>query len=436
MGDVNLGKRDCPMRSLARLAGLAVCLSFFCASVLMGAPTSITTSDVGKTVPSKKHKKLKRRRRRHIVAHRRRRHRRVVHTTTRAGVIHTVRHRRHWRHRRYRRSPWDTPTYADSTLGDRTEGEDLEVRKAAVEALGRHNGAIVAVDPETGRILSIVNQKLALTGAYEPCSTVKLVISLAALSEGIVNPLAEVRIGRRSYIDMTQALAHSNNFYFAKLGEKLGFARVVEYAKMFGLGQRAGFDIPGESPGSVANEPPRLGVGRMTSFGTGIRWTPLQLASVVSAIANGGTLYYLQSPQTQEEVEKFIPRIKRQLNIDDLIPEIKPGLMGAVEYGTARRAVYDPSQPIFGKTGTCTDTTNPGVHLGWFGSFTGVGNKKLVVVVLLTGGYGVSGPIASGIGGRVYHYLEAEHYFGPQPTTVPTTLISMRNPADGGPAGQ
>lgn len=419
--------------SLGRLAGLAVCLSFFCASMLMSAPGEITTSHVRKTVSSKKHKKKVRRtrKRRHLVAHRRRR--RVIHTTTRAGVIHTVRHRR-W-HRRHYRSPWDTPTYADSTLGDNTEGEDLEVRKAAVEALGRHNGAIVVADPETGRILSIVNQKLALTGAYEPCSTVKLVISLAALSEGVVNPLARVRIGRRYSIDMTQAIAHSNNFYFARLGEKLGFQRVVEYAKLFGLGQKAGFDIPGESPGSVANEPPRLGVGRMTSFGTGIRLTPLQLTSIVSAIANGGTLYYLQYPRTEEEVEKFIPRVKRQLAIADLIPEIKPGLMGAVEYGTARRAVYNPSEPIFGKTGTCTDTTNPGVHLGWFGSFTSVGGKKLVVVVLLTGGYGVSGPIASGIGGRVYHYLEAEHYFGPQPA-VPTTLISMTNSDADDAAGQ
>jgi cell division protein FtsI/penicillin-binding protein 2 len=400
----------------------------------MGAPGEITTSHVRKAVSSKKHKKVRRaRKKRHTVAHRRRH--RVIHTTTRAGVIHTVRHRRRWHHRRYRRSPWNTPTYADSTVGDQTAGEDLEVRKAAVEALGRHNGAIVVADPETGRILSIVNQKLALTGAYEPCSTVKLVISLAALSEGVVNPLARVRIGRRYSIDMTQALAHSNNFYFARLGEKLGFQRVVEYAKLFGLGQRAGFDIPGESPGSVANEPPRAGVGRMTSFGTGIRFTPLQLTSIVSAIANGGTLYYLQYPRTEEEVDKFIPRVKRQLAIADLIPEIKPGLMGAVEYGTARRAVYNPSEPIFGKTGTCTDTTNPGVHLGWFGSFTSLGNKKLVVVVLLTGGYGVSGPIASGIGGSVYRYLEAEHYFGPQPA-VPTTLISMTGSTEDDTAGQ
>jgi cell division protein FtsI/penicillin-binding protein 2 len=306
-------------------------------------------------------------------------------------------------------------------------GEDPVVRKAAVDGLGRYHGAVVVANPETGRILSIVNQKLALEGAFEPCSTVKLVVSLASLSEGIVNPAARVRITRRYSIDMTQALAHSNNFYFAHLGQELGFDRVEKYAKLFGLGEKAGLGITNEDAGYLASEPPRSGVGMMTSFGDGIRLTPLELTGVVTTIANGGTLYYLQYPRSQEEVDKFVPRIKRELDIANLIPEIKPGLMGAVEYGTARRANYDPSAPIFGKTGTCTDTTNPGVHLGWFGSFTVVGNKKLAVIVLLTGGRGVSGPIAAGIGGAVYHNLAAEHYFGPGQNTVPTTLISMGN---------
>lgn len=410
--------------SFARLARLVLCLSFFCAAVVAGAETQTSTSS-STSASAKKHRKVRKKTRRHVaVAHRRTR--RKVATTTRAAVIHTVRHRRRRRYRVFR-SPWNTPTYADSTLGDSPAGEDPEVRSAAVAALGRYNGAVVVADPDTGRILSIVNQKLALTGAYEPCSTVKLVVSLASLSEGIVNPLVNVRLGRRFSTNMTHALAYSVNAYFARLGEKLGFVRVERYAKLFGLGQTAGLDIPDESPGYLTSEPPKTGVGMMTSFGDGIRLTPLQLTSIVMTIANGGTLYYLQYPRTQEEVDKFVPRIKRELDIADFIPEIKPGLMGAVEYGTARRAVYSPTAPIFGKTGTCTDVTNPGVHLGWFGSFTAVGNKKLVVVVLLTGGRGVSGPIASGIGGAVYHNLAAEGYFGPERNAVPTTLVSMRD---------
>jgi penicillin-binding protein 2 len=106
----------------------------------------------------------------------------------------------------------------------------------------------------------------------------------------------------------------------------------------------------------------------------------------------------------------MIPPVKRRLDIDLAIPEIKPGMMGAVEYGTARRIGFDPNEPIYGKTGTCTDSRTP-THLGWFGSFTEVGKNKLVVVVLLTGGSVVSGPAASGVAGQVYKNLGVPNYF-------------------------
>src|SRR5690349_2233810 len=124
-------------------------------------------------------------------------HRRVTRTTTRAaattttrGVIHS--RVRYSRRRRSLYSPWSEPTFADSTVGDNTLGEDAVVRKAAVDALGPYNGSVVVADPQTGRILSVVNQKLALTGAYQPCSTIKIVVSLASLSEGIVDPASPV----------------------------------------------------------------------------------------------------------------------------------------------------------------------------------------------------------------------------------------------------
>jgi penicillin-binding protein 2 len=321
-------------------------------------------------------------------------------------------------------NPWTEPTFADSTIGDNIDGEDLVVRKAAVDGLGAYNGTVVVSDPTTGRILSIVNQKLALKGAFQPCSTVKVMVSLASLSEGIVNPETPVKLTRRFSMDMTRALAMSNNMYFAHLGEQLGFDRVHKYGQMFGLGEKAGLDIPGEEAGTLADETPQSGVGMMTSFGDGIRITPLELSGIVGAVANGGTLYYLQYPRSDEQVEKFIPRIKRELEISNLVPEIKPGMMGAVEYGTARRANYDPATSIYGKTGTCTDTTQPGVHLGWFGSFTEVGSKKVSVVVLLTGGRGISGPIASGVAGNVYHNLAQAHYFEQNAPQIPTALVS------------
>jgi cell division protein FtsI/penicillin-binding protein 2 len=353
-------------------------------------------------------------------------------TTTRAAVIRTgagvstkVSLARKRRTKRVFFNPWTEPTYADSTIGDNIDAEDIAVRKAAVDALGPYNGTVVVSDPTSGRILSMVNQKLALKGAFQPCSTVKVMVSLASLHEGIVDPGTPVRLTRRFSMDMTRAIATSNNMYFAHLGQELGFERVHKYGELFGLGEKAGLDIAGEEPGSLAEATPQSGVGMMTSFGDGIRLTPLELTGIIGAVANGGTLYYLQYPRTQDEADRFVPRIKRELDIDNLVSEIRPGMMGAVEYGTARRANFDSSPIIYGKTGTCTDTTQPGVHLGWFGSFTEVGNKKLSVVVLLTGGRGISGPIASGVAGNVYRNLAQAHYFD-QAGEVPTSLVSTQ----------
>jgi beta-lactamase class D len=324
-------------------------------------------------------------------------------------------------------SPWTEPTYADSTVGDSVDGEDLEVRRAAVEALGPYNGTVIVSDTQTGRILTIVNQKLGLKGAFQPCSTVKMVVSLASLSEGLVDSKLPVHLTRRYRMNMTEALARSNNLYFAKLGQQLGFDRVSKYARLYGLGEKAGLDIPGEEPGFLTAEPPSTGVGMMTSFGDGIRVTPLELTSIITSIANGGTMYYLQYPRSEEDMRKFVPRIKRTLDIGQYVSQLKAGMLGAVEYGTARRAIFDPNEPVLGKTGTCTDTAQPGVHLGWFGSFNEVGRNRLAVIVLLTGGRGISGPIASGVAGNVYRNLAAQHYFAPDQPGINTALISLQN---------
>ena len=193
---------------------------------------------------------------------------------------------------------WRVPNYADSTEGDFLDGEDLTVRRAAVDALGRLNGTVVVTDPNTGRVLTMVNQKLALQSGYQPCSTVKVPVALAALDEGIVERNTVMRVYGRTTFDLTTALAKSNNQYFASLGQRLGFDRVSYYARLFGLGEKAGLDIEGEQPGILPATVPKSGMGMMTSFGDGITLTPLELAALMGAVANGGTLYYLQYPKT------------------------------------------------------------------------------------------------------------------------------------------
>ena len=152
-----------------------------------------------------------------------------------------------------------------------------------------------------------------------------------------------------------------------------------------------------------------------------IQQTPLQLAALISAIANGGTLNYLQYPRTQAEVQSFVPRVKRRLDIAEVIPMVKPGMRAAVEFGTAHRAREDGV--IAGKTGTCSENHT---HLGWFGSFNDVGDRKLVVVVLLTGGRPAIGPLAAGIAGDVYRRLSEKNYFRTAQAITPATLISSQ----------
>jgi len=308
------------------------------------------------------------------------------------------------------RGPWIEPTFADSTANDNVDGEDLEVRRAAVEALGPYNGTVVVTDPDSGRLLSIVNQKLALSNGFQPCSTIKLVTTLAALKEELIPTSGPYQLTSRAQSSLTYAVAHSSNGYFAVLGQKLGFSRVVEYARLLGLGERAGLNIEGEQPGVLPSAPPRDGgVGMMTSFGSGISLTPLQLAALVGAVANGGTLYYLQYPRSAQETALLAPQVKRELPVADWLDKLKVGMRAAVERGTARRAAYQADEPIYGKTGTCTDF-GKGAHMGWFGAFNEVGDRKLVVVVMLTGARGVSGPVASGIAGKVFAGLARRNF--------------------------
>jgi cell division protein FtsI/penicillin-binding protein 2 len=145
------------------------------------------------------------------------------------------------------------------------------------------------------------------------------------------------------------------------------------------------------------------------------------LAALVSAIANGGTLYYLQYPRSEAEVENFMPQVKRQLDSEiNGIADIRTGMRGAVDYGTARRAAASDDDPIYGKTGTCTDF-RASEHMGWFGSFNEVGMHKLVVVVMLAGGHETSGGVAAGVAGAIYRSLAEQSYFAAdkRPTDFP-----------------
>jgi penicillin-binding protein 2 len=322
------------------------------------------------------------------------------------------------------RGPWKVPNYADSDAGDISNGDDPIARQAAVEALGKLNGSVVVTDADTGRVLTVVGQKTAYSHGFQPCSTIKVPVALAALSESVVDRLTQIRIYGNTKVAMTEALARSNNQYFASLGEKLGFERMSYYARLYGLGEKASLNIEEEQPGILPATTPASGMGMMTSFGDGITLTPLEYAALMGAMANGGTLYYLQYPKSPEEAEDLVPRVKRKLDIEHLVVDVKPGMMGAVEYGTARRVGFNADAPVYGKTGTCTDTRTP-THLGWFGSFTEIGHERIAVVVMLTGGSAVSGGSASGVGGQVYRNLINMNYYAHQSEGERVTVADL-----------
>ncbi len=327
-------------------------------------------------------------------------------------------HRR--RHRHYER--FYTSSFAeDITEGDVTEGEDPVVRQAAIDALGNMNGTVVAIEPTSGRVLAMVNQKLALSSGAQPCSTIKVAVALAALSEGLIDKDTPVALGRRSRMTLTSALARSNNAYFEAVGRKLGFEKIRYYANEYGLGELAGYNIEGEQLGKYpeAEISSKLGgVGKMCSFGEGISMTPLQLGAMVSAIANGGTLYYAQHPTTPEEIANFQPRVKRHLDIAPAIPEISDGMAGAVLYGTARSVRYNFSEEqVLGKTGTCSRS---GTRYGWFASYANTDVGRIVTVVFLQGGRPTFGPKAAEIAGRMYRNLYDHNFFAARPAPTDT----------------
>jgi beta-lactamase class D len=316
----------------------------------------------------------------------------------------------------------------DITAGDITTGEDPVVRQAAIDALGNMNGTAVAIDPSNGRILAMVNQKLALSSGAEPCSTIKVSVALAALEEGIITKDTQVNLGGSYHMNLTEALAHSNNLYFETVGRHLGFERLRHYENQFGLGELAGYNIPGEQLGVYPDQPlpdASGGVGRMCSFGESVSMTPLQLGALVAAISNGGTLYYLQHPTTPQEVADFQPRIKRTLDIAKIIPEIQDGMQAAVDYGTARslRASFKEF-PVMGKTGTCS---NNGTRFGWFASYADTQYGRIVTVFFLEGGRPTFGPRAAELTGYFYRNLWDHSYFAAKQPTEPASMASGVN---------
>jgi penicillin-binding protein 2 len=291
---------------------------------------------------------------------------------------------------------------------DSTAGEDMGVRTAAIAALGNHAGTVVVMDPKTGRVYTVVNQEWALRRGFKPCSTIKLVTGVAGLCEKIIQPMETVSDTGRYRIDLTDALAYSNNSYFQHVGSEVGFDKMVTYAREMGLGEKTGINYVNESPGRVPLFKSGYAVNHMSSHGDDFEVTAIQLATLVSAMANGGKLVVPHVPRTVEETSQFKPEVRRRINVDnDAWKRMVPGMIGAVNYGSGKRA-YRPEQTVAGKTGTCI---GQGAWLGLFTSYAPVVNPRLAVVVI-TRGTDAHSHLPAAVAGNIYRALSPR--FGTQ----------------------
>ncbi len=316
------------------------------------------------------------------------------------------------------------------------------------------SGAVVAIDPATGGILALCSEpdfdldilngstrkqewadialsprkplfNRAIQAAYPPGSTYKLLLSIAALEEGIITPQSTFSCpgsftyggrvfkchgGAHGSVNLEKALTVSCNVYYYKLMLQVGLDRWHKYGEMFGFGDRTGIDLPGEKRGllpSTEYYDRKLGKGRWTkgylvSLGIGqgeLNTTPLQLANFAAAIANNGTLHqpHLVRGYRDTRTGTYVPLSfdSRQLPVSAKTFEaVRLGMRGVVLQGTGTLARV-PGVTVAGKTGTAQ---NPhGQDHAWFVCFAPVENPRIAIAVLVeNAGFGgsISAPIA------------------------------------------
>ncbi|MGH9932222.1 MAG: penicillin-binding transpeptidase domain-containing protein [Pyrinomonadaceae bacterium] len=303
---------------------------------------------------------------------------------------------------------------------DNTSGEDPQVRRVAINALGNHAGTVVVMDPMTGKVYSIVNQEWGVRRGFKPCSTIKLVTGVAGLSENVIQPTELASDSDRPRMDLTSALARSDNSYFERVGSGIGFEKMIHYARELGLGEKTGANVPFEYAGRLPEMGPGFALHRMFSYADGFEVTALQLGNLVSAMANGGKLLVPQVPNPQDSAAKFQPKVRRKLDVDgNVLQRMIPGMIGSVNFGSGRRA-YDPLQTVAGKTGTCNG--GGGSWVGLFTSYAPLAHPRLAVVVI-TRGTDAHHHLPAAVAGQIYRDLH--NRFG-----TPTNLQIASTPDD------
>ena len=262
---------------------------------------------------------------------------------------------------------------------------DRALAEAATEALGDREGAVLVMDPQTGRLRAVVNPRLAFEQAFPPGSTIKSFAALTAMRAGLIDRESRTLCQGRYTADgldivcshpkskapfnLAQALAYSCNYSFATLSERLSFDAFRATLASAGLGAKTGVNDGGESAGVLRDSDWR--VRDLLGEGNNVLVTPIQLLTAYCALVNGG---HVLRPQISD-AEGFASAKRTTPRIEDLHrTSLIEGMRGAVVYGTAAKSGLSALPTfIFGKTGTST-SSNGFRRQGWFVSFAAEAN--------------------------------------------------------------
>jgi len=369
---------------------------------------------------------------------------------------------------------------------------DLDLQQAAEAALGEDVGAVVAMDPQSGRLLALASapgydplpfttslsqgqwdalndparrplQNKAIQGRYAPGSTFKIVMAAAGLEEGVIDVntsfrcTSSFRLGTRTFrcwdwrghgqTNLYKALVESCDVYFYNVGLRLGIETMTRYARDFGLGSQTGIDLADESGGFIPTPEWKLGRFRErwqegetlnAAIGQGFTLvTPLQMACLTAAVANGGELYrpvYLERVQgpAGQVLRAFEPEPRRRLPVSaGHLLTIQKALTGVVndKRGTGKSCRLDGVH-VAGKTGTAQVVKQAKRRQdekmawqyrdhAWFVAYAPAENPQLAVAVIVEhGGHGgaTAAPVARKVFDRWFQLQTPRPVLTPQRT--------------------
>ncbi|HEX9264462.1 MAG TPA: penicillin-binding protein 2 [Candidatus Binatia bacterium] len=359
---------------------------------------------------------------------------------------------------------------------------DRQLQEAAYEALKDKQGTIVALDVRSGAILALAStpafdpnafargiksdewsglikdqlrplSNRAIQGQYPPGSTFKIIMSIAGLEEGVIQPESFIQdpgfytFGNRSFrdwkkgghgaVNLHKAIVESCDTYFYQLGPKLGVDRIAKWAHAFGLGEKTGVVLDDEKGGTIPDtewkrkrfrQPWFPGETVSVAIGQGyVTVTPLQLANMMAAVANGGKLYrpYLVSKVESVDgatVREYGPEVIRTIELKaDTLKRVHEALSDVVNgAGGTGGAARSQIVQIAGKTGTAQVVEMKGGYVkteqlayfsrdhAWFVSYAPVDNPQIAIAVLVEhGGHG--GDAAAPMAKKVFEkYMEKQ----------------------------